>query len=92
MIKDKFSLIVYISLLDKVRIEEIMLVLVYGAKGLIVDPEFTWQNFSLEEQSRILDIGRNNNYLDTSKLEAEFQILPIEIRTGVIKYFLEKFD
>ena len=36
----------------------------------IVDPNFTWQNFTIEEQNKILDSGRSNNYLDTSKLEA----------------------
>ena len=35
----------------------------------IVNPEFTWKNFSIEEQNEILDSKRSNNYLDTSKLE-----------------------
>jgi len=35
----------------------------------IVDPSFTWKNFSQEEQAKILDSDRSNNYLDTSKLE-----------------------
>ena len=35
----------------------------------MVDPTFTWKNFSLEEQAKILDSARSNNYLDTSKLE-----------------------
>ena len=35
-----------------------------------VDPDFTWENFSLEEQAKILAAGRSNNFLDTSKLEA----------------------
>jgi len=34
----------------------------------IVDPKFTWKNFSLEEQSKILAADRSNNYLDTKKL------------------------
>lgn len=34
----------------------------------IVDSSFTWKNFSKEEQSKILDSDRSNNYLDTSKL------------------------
>jgi len=33
-----------------------------------VRPEFTWKNFSLEEQSKILKAGRSNCKLDTSKL------------------------
>lgn len=35
----------------------------------IVDSKFTWENFSIEEQSKILDSDRSNNYLDTTKLE-----------------------
>lgn len=35
----------------------------------IVDPSFTWSNFSIEEQNEILASKRSNNYLDTSKLE-----------------------
>lgn len=34
----------------------------------IVDPNFTWKNFSQEEQSKILDADRSNNSLDTKKL------------------------
>jgi len=34
-----------------------------------VDPNFTWKNFSLEEQAKILKAGRSNNLLDTRKLE-----------------------
>lgn len=36
----------------------------------IIDPDFTWKNFSIEEQNAILDSGRSNNYLDTTRLEA----------------------
>ena len=35
----------------------------------IVDPNFKWKNFTIEEQSKILDSDRSNNYLDTTKLE-----------------------
>lgn len=35
----------------------------------IVDPDFEYQNFSVEEQSKILAADRSNNYLDTTKLE-----------------------
>jgi 3,5-epimerase/4-reductase len=45
----------------------------------IVDPEFTWKNFTVEEQNKILASGRSNNYLDTSKLEKMYpSILPIK--------------
>ena len=35
----------------------------------IVDPDFTWENFSIEEQNVILLSKRSNNFLDTTKLE-----------------------
>jgi 3,5-epimerase/4-reductase len=38
----------------------------------IVDTNFTWSNFSEEEQRQILDSDRSNNYLDTQKLETLF--------------------
>lgn len=34
----------------------------------LVDPNFTWENFTPEEQSKILKADRSNNYLDTTKL------------------------
>jgi dTDP-glucose 4,6-dehydratase len=36
----------------------------------IVDPSFTWKNFTQEEQRKILDADRSNNYLDTTKIES----------------------
>lgn len=38
----------------------------------IVDSSFTWKNFTLEEQAKILKAGRSNNYLDTTKLETMY--------------------
>lgn len=35
----------------------------------IIDPQFTYQNFTVEEQAKILKAGRSNNYLATQKLE-----------------------
>lgn len=35
----------------------------------IVDPTFTWENFTIEEQNEILAAGRSNNFLDTTKLQ-----------------------
>jgi 3,5-epimerase/4-reductase len=35
----------------------------------IVDPSFTWKNFTIEEQNQILASKRSNNCLDTSVLE-----------------------
>ncbi len=35
----------------------------------IVDPNFQWENFTQEEQRKILKADRSNNYMDTTKLE-----------------------
>ena len=35
----------------------------------VVDPDFQWANFSVEEQRAILAAGRSNNLLDTTRLE-----------------------
>lgn len=42
-----------------------------------MNPEFTYQNFTKEEQLEILKADRSNNFLDTAKLEQEYSILPI---------------
>ncbi len=34
-----------------------------------VDKDFKWENFTVEEQNKILSAGRSNNFLETSKLE-----------------------
>jgi 3,5-epimerase/4-reductase len=45
----------------------------------IIDPEFSWTNFSIEEQNQILSSKRSNNCLDTSILEIENEnIKPIK--------------
>lgn len=36
----------------------------------IVDPTFTWENFTIEEQNTILLSKRSNNYLNTTLLES----------------------
>ena len=38
----------------------------------IIDTDFTWNNMSIEDQSKMLKCERSNNYLDTSKIEKEF--------------------
>jgi len=45
----------------------------------LVDPAFTWQNFSEEEQAKILAAARSNNLLETSRLQ-QFKpdVRPIE--------------
>ena len=42
----------------------------------LIDPSFTWQNFTEEEQARILIAPRSNTFLDVTKLLAEYPDLP----------------
>jgi dTDP-4-dehydrorhamnose reductase len=37
---------------------------------LFVDPDFEYQNFTIEEQNEMLKVKRPNNYLNTGKLES----------------------
>ena len=55
----------------------------------LVDPTFTWTNFSQEEQRQILDADRSNNFLDTTKLETLYpQItnIKVAVRKCLIEY------
>ena len=36
----------------------------------IVDCNFEWQNFTIEEQNKIIDSKRSNNFLDTTKIQS----------------------
>lgn len=38
----------------------------------IVDPNFTWKNFTIEEQNKILASKRSNNFLETHRLQELF--------------------
>jgi len=44
-----------------------------------IDPEFTWKNFSLEEQAKVIKAGRSNCELDTTKLTTALAELGIQI-------------
>ncbi|GFH08004.1 epimerase domain-containing protein [Haematococcus lacustris] len=53
-----------------------------------IDPEFTWQNFTIEEQAKVIVAPRSNNLLDTTRIESEFPgILPI--KDSLVKYVFE---
>lgn len=55
----------------------------------IVDPDFTWNNFSQTEQRAILDADRSNNFLDTTLLESLYpQVSNIKdaVRKCLIEY------
>lgn len=49
---------------------------------LYVDPTFTYTNFTVEEQDKILKARRSNNELDASKLLKEFPNIP-NIQTSI---------
>lgn len=44
----------------------------------IVDPKFTWENFTIEEQNQILASGRSNNFLETFRLESLYKVKNIK--------------
>jgi dTDP-glucose 4,6-dehydratase len=55
----------------------------------IVDPLFTWKNFTQDEQRKILASDRSNNFLDTTKLQTLFpEVRPIKdaVRDCLIEY------
>jgi dTDP-glucose 4,6-dehydratase len=55
----------------------------------IVDPTFTWKNFSQEEQRAILAADRSNNFLDTTKLEElypEIKNIKDSVRECLVEY------
>ncbi|XP_074304024.1 bifunctional dTDP-4-dehydrorhamnose 3,5-epimerase/dTDP-4-dehydrorhamnose reductase-like [Silene latifolia] len=50
-----------------------------------INPDFTYKNFTLEEQAKVIIAPRSNNELDTTKLSTEFpELLPI--KESLIKY------
>lgn len=44
----------------------------------LINPHFTYHNFTKEEQAQILKADRSNNYLETVKLDTQYPILPIK--------------
>lgn len=52
------------------------------------DEAFSWQNFSIEDQAKILAAPRSNNELDVSKLQQAFPGI-LDIRSSLIKYVFE---
>lgn len=46
----------------------------------ILDPDFTWQNFTIEQQNAILLAERSNNQLDTTLLQSMYpSVSPIKV-------------
>ena len=54
----------------------------------IIDPSFKWDNFTIDEQDKILYSKRSNNYLDTTKLTNEYNIKNIKdsVKDILLKY------
>nr|GMD94988.1 bifunctional dTDP-4-dehydrorhamnose 3,5-epimerase/dTDP-4-dehydrorhamnose reductase [Ipomoea batatas] len=50
-----------------------------------INPSFTWKNFTLEEQAKVIVAPRSNNELDASKLKKEFPEL-MSIKESLIQY------
>lgn len=53
----------------------------------IVDNNFTWNNFTIEEQDKLLSSKRSNNLMDTNKLSNKYKVDNIDI--AVRKVLLE---
>lgn len=53
-----------------------------------IDPSFTWKNFNLEEQAKVIVAPRSNNELDAIKLKKEFPEL-LSIKESLIKNVFE---
>jgi len=51
-----------------------------------IDPNFTYQNFTLEEQAKILKAGRSNNELDSTKFSSLYPDVP-HIKDSMVKVF-----
>lgn len=57
----------------------------------IVDPNFTWENFTYEEQKQVLLSERSNNKLNTDKLVSMYpNVLPIKEAVKEILYEMKK--
>ncbi len=59
-----------------------------------VDPNFTWKNFTIEEQRKILASDRSNNYLDTTRLESLYPNIKNikESVEGCLKNYVKKIN
>jgi 3,5-epimerase/4-reductase len=56
----------------------------------IVDSDFTWDNFNIEEQRQILASERSNNFLDTSKLESMYNVKNIKVSIRDVLYRMKE--
>lgn len=56
----------------------------------MVDKDFTWNNFSIEEQRQILASERSNNFLDTSRLESMYNVKGIKESVRDVLYKMKE--
>jgi dTDP-4-dehydrorhamnose reductase len=56
----------------------------------IVDANFTWENFDIEEQRKILESERSNNYLDTNRLETLYNVKNIKDSIRIVLYKMKE--
>lgn len=56
-----------------------------------IDPNFTWENFSIEEQNKILKAERSNNELDVTKLLNNYPNIP-HIKDSIHEVFKRMRD
>lgn len=56
----------------------------------IVDKDFTWENFNIEEQKKILASERSNNFLDTTRLESLYKVKNIKDSVRDILYKMKE--
>lgn len=56
----------------------------------ILNPDFSWKNFSIEEQNQVLSASRSNNFLDTKVLEQFCNVPHIEESIKNLFYSLKE--
>lgn len=56
----------------------------------IVDNNFTWENFDIDEQRKILASERSNNYLNTSTLESLYNVKHIKDSVKDVLYKMKQ--
>ena len=58
----------------------------------IVDTSFTWENFTLEEQDKVLSSKRSNNFMDTNKLTNKYKVDNIDIAISKVLLDMKKIE
>ena len=56
----------------------------------IVDAKFTWENFDIDEQRKILESERSNKFLDTSRLESMYKVKHIKDAVRDVLYRMKE--